>query len=303
MPGEPEHAVKCICNQSFTLDDIAKNLQDVRKRTNIGKYSQFRSSSFKEKQPFRVDFKDKPKEKMAEVTKKKNTCHNGGSTDHYSNSFPKVKKKFYAIEQVPEEESPTEDSESDSMGDAIREKSDDEQDPRDEFLVEYQAETQIEIQDIQLKAGMLQDTENESLCKHTKDAETFLVTPTEGMVFICGTDINITVCIDNSQHPLIIDSGAHCSIVAKNCLINHFQNFEKQLLPTKAKNFKSASGKMKSIETIFEEIIIPHRKVNIRLNPEFVVLYDAHIQGFLGGQITKGCMALIFATVRTGTLP
>ncbi|MBW0541641.1 hypothetical protein O181_081356 [Austropuccinia psidii MF-1] len=38
---------------------------------------------------------------------------------------------------------------------------------------------------------------------------------------------------------------------------------------------------MKSIETIIKEIIIPHRKGNITLNPEFVVLEDAHIQGFL----------------------
>ncbi|MBW0578331.1 hypothetical protein O181_118046 [Austropuccinia psidii MF-1] len=38
---------------------------------------------------------------------------------------------------------------------------------------------------------------------------------------------------------------------------------------------------MTSIGTIIKEIIIPHRKGNIRLNPEFVVLEDAHIQGFL----------------------
>ncbi|MBW0478421.1 hypothetical protein O181_018136 [Austropuccinia psidii MF-1] len=40
---------------------------------------------------------------------------------------------------------------------------------------------------------------------------------------------------------------------------------------------------MKSIGTIIKEIIIPHRKVNIRINPDFVVLEDAHIQGFLLG--------------------
>ncbi|MBW0567767.1 hypothetical protein O181_107482 [Austropuccinia psidii MF-1] len=40
---------------------------------------------------------------------------------------------------------------------------------------------------------------------------------------------------------------------------------------------------MTSIGTIIKEIIIPHRKDNIRLNPEFVVLNDAHIQGFLLG--------------------
>ncbi|MBW0477593.1 hypothetical protein O181_017308 [Austropuccinia psidii MF-1] len=93
----------------------------------------------------------------------------------------------------------------------------------------------------------------------------------------------MTVCIDSSQNPLIIDSGAHCSIVARDYLENHFPNWEKQLLPTKAKNFKSASGKMTSIGTIIKEIIMPHRKGNIRLNPESVVLDDYHIQGFLLG--------------------
>ncbi|MBW0475696.1 hypothetical protein O181_015411 [Austropuccinia psidii MF-1] len=89
----------------------------------------------------------------------------------------------------------------------------------------------------------------------------------------------MTVCIGNSQHPLIIDSGEHCSIVARNYMDHNFPNWEKQLLPTKAKNFKSASGKMTSIGTTIKEIIITDRKGNVRLNPEFVVLKDAHIQG------------------------
>ncbi|MBW0561316.1 hypothetical protein O181_101031 [Austropuccinia psidii MF-1] len=93
----------------------------------------------------------------------------------------------------------------------------------------------------------------------------------------------MTVCIDNSQHPLIINSGPHFSIVARNYLDNHFPNWENQLLPTKEKNFKSASGKMTSIWTIIKEIIILHSKGRIRLNPEFIVLDDAQIQGFLLG--------------------
>ncbi|MBW0578617.1 hypothetical protein O181_118332, partial [Austropuccinia psidii MF-1] len=125
------------CNQNCTLYEIANTLQDVRKRTNIGKYSPYKSSGFKEKQPFWVEFKDKPRERVAEVAKKKNSCLNCGSTDHYAKDCQKAKKKVYSIEKVPEEESPTEDSESDSMGDAIREKSDDDQDPREEPVVEY----------------------------------------------------------------------------------------------------------------------------------------------------------------------
>ncbi|MBW0571997.1 hypothetical protein O181_111712 [Austropuccinia psidii MF-1] len=71
IPGELEHAVKCRCNQNCNLDDIANNLQHVRKRTNIGKFTPFRSSSFKEKQHYRVEFQDKPRERVAEVAKKK----------------------------------------------------------------------------------------------------------------------------------------------------------------------------------------------------------------------------------------
>ncbi|MBW0478612.1 hypothetical protein O181_018327 [Austropuccinia psidii MF-1] len=181
MPGELENSVKFRCKQNFTLDHIANTLQDVRKRTNIGTYTPCKISSFKEKQPFRVEFKDKPRERVAEVAKKQNSCHNCGSTGHYANNCPKAKKKVYAIEKVPEEESPTEDSDSDSMGDSIREKSDNDQDPREKFLVEYQEEPPLEIQEILLEAGMPQDTANKSLCKHTQDAQTFLVTPTKGM--------------------------------------------------------------------------------------------------------------------------
>ncbi|MBW0557229.1 hypothetical protein O181_096944 [Austropuccinia psidii MF-1] len=103
------------------------------------------------------------------------------------------------------------------------------------------------------------------------------------MAYIHVTATKITVCIDNAQHPLIIDRGAHFSIVARNYLYNHFPNWENQLLPTKEKNFKSASEKMISIGTIIKEIIIPHKKGNIRLNPEFVGLYNARIQGLLLG--------------------
>ncbi|MBW0583257.1 hypothetical protein O181_122972 [Austropuccinia psidii MF-1] len=195
LPGEQDHAVKCRCNQNCTLDDIANTLQDIRKRTNIAKFTLYKSSGFREKQPFWVEFKDKPKERVAEVTKRKTSCHNCGSRDHYASNCLKAKKKVYSIEIVPEEESPTEHSESDSMGDAIREKSDEDQDPTEGFLVEYQEETQLEIQDMPLEAGMPQDTANKNLCKHTQDAQTSLVTPTKGMAYIHETATKVTVCI------------------------------------------------------------------------------------------------------------
>ncbi|MBW0588903.1 hypothetical protein O181_128618 [Austropuccinia psidii MF-1] len=166
MQGELEVAVKCRCNHNCPSDDIANTLQDVRKRTNIGKYTPYESSGFKDKQPSRVNFKYKPRERVAQVAKKKNHFHNCGSTNRYANNCPKEKKKVYEIEKVPEEESPMEDSESYSLGDPIREHFYDDQDPREEFLVEYQEETPLEIQDIQLDAGMQQDTANKN-CANT----------------------------------------------------------------------------------------------------------------------------------------
>ncbi|MBW0571906.1 hypothetical protein O181_111621 [Austropuccinia psidii MF-1] len=169
------------------------------------------------------------------------------------------------------------------MDDAIRENSDNDQEPKEEFLVDYQQETQLKIQEIQLEAELTQDTANKKLCKQTQDAWTFLVTPTQGMEYIHGTATKMTVYIDNDQHPFIIGSDEHCSIVSREYLYKHLTNQKNQLLPSKENNFKSETGNMTSIGTIIKEIIIPHWKGNIRLNSEFLVLEDAHIQAFLMG--------------------
>ncbi|MBW0549189.1 hypothetical protein O181_088904 [Austropuccinia psidii MF-1] len=103
MPGELEHAVKFRCNQSCPLDDISNTFQDLRKITNIVEYSQYKSSDFREKQAFRVEFKEKLREIVAEVTKKNNSCHEYGSTDNYANNCPMEKNKVYTVEKVTEE--------------------------------------------------------------------------------------------------------------------------------------------------------------------------------------------------------
>ncbi|MBW0586593.1 hypothetical protein O181_126308 [Austropuccinia psidii MF-1] len=93
MPGELEHAVKCRCRHNCTLDEIAKPLQDVRKRTNIGKYTPYKRSGFKEKKPFRVEFKDKPRERVAEVEKEKKFFSQLWFTKQLCQQLPKGKEK------------------------------------------------------------------------------------------------------------------------------------------------------------------------------------------------------------------
>ncbi|MBW0473947.1 hypothetical protein O181_013662 [Austropuccinia psidii MF-1] len=94
------------------------------------------------------------------------------------------------------------------MGDAIRENSDYEKDPIEELLLKYQKETQLEIQDTQLEAGLQQDTENKNLQNHTTDVQTFKVILTKGMEYINGKATKMTVCIENAQNPLIINRCA-----------------------------------------------------------------------------------------------
>ncbi|MBW0528705.1 hypothetical protein O181_068420 [Austropuccinia psidii MF-1] len=129
MIGELEHAVKFRCNQSCTLHEMANTSQDVRKTTNIGKYSQFRSSSFKGKEDFRVQLKEKPKEKMAEVTKERNTCTNVDQQTIMPITSQRQRIKYMALKKSHRNMNQT-------MGYAIREKSDDDQDPREEFVEE-----------------------------------------------------------------------------------------------------------------------------------------------------------------------
>ncbi|MBW0468496.1 hypothetical protein O181_008211 [Austropuccinia psidii MF-1] len=124
LPGELYNEVKFMCSKSCTLDDIYDTFQYVSKTTDIEKFSPYKGNTVREKQSFRAENSKKTREKVTEVTKRENSCHNYGSKYYYY-SCPKAKKKIYSIEQVPEEEIQAEDSESYSMGDSIRENSDD----------------------------------------------------------------------------------------------------------------------------------------------------------------------------------
>ncbi|MBW0478770.1 hypothetical protein O181_018485 [Austropuccinia psidii MF-1] len=96
-------------------------------------------------------------------------------------NLQRPRKKGYGIEKFLEEENKEGDYESYSIVNAIRKNSYDDQDPIEEFLMEYPEEKQLEIQYTQLEEGLPQDTANKTLCKQTQDTQTLIVTPTKGM--------------------------------------------------------------------------------------------------------------------------
>ncbi|MBW0583883.1 hypothetical protein O181_123598 [Austropuccinia psidii MF-1] len=129
MPGELEHAVKCRCNHNCTLDDIENTLQDVRKRTNIG--CSLKTNTEKGWQKWK-------RRKIIFATVVQQTI--------MPTTVQRKREKSMPLRTSQGRNPQTQDSEPDSMVDAIREQSDDDQDPRGEFLVEYQEETPLEIQ-------------------------------------------------------------------------------------------------------------------------------------------------------------
>ncbi|MBW0470246.1 hypothetical protein O181_009961 [Austropuccinia psidii MF-1] len=117
------------------IDEIAKDLQELRKTTKIWKYSPHKTNGFRDKPLFKVDRKEKPWEKVSAVRNKRKVFHNCASTGHYTNNLSKAKRKIYAIVEVPGEEAHTEGCDSDSIGNAIINNSDEDQDQIEENVV------------------------------------------------------------------------------------------------------------------------------------------------------------------------
>ncbi|MBW0478103.1 hypothetical protein O181_017818 [Austropuccinia psidii MF-1] len=164
------------------------------------------------------------------------------------------------------------------MKNALGEGSEDESNPIEIHLVDYQ--------EPQSEKGLKKDPVQENM-----GCTKILGNTRQGNGIHIGKFIKMTVFVNNGQHPLIVDSGAHCSIIPKGKLEKHFQNLEKNLLPTKARNFKSASGKMTSIGIILKYMIIPtgQEKSDSIKSVWFLNICTA-IYSYLG-QTTKGCIS------------
>ena len=282
LPGDLEHAVKCRCSKISSIDDIANVIQDVRKKTSIGSSSPYRSHDSREKPKILME-KDLKPTNGEEAPRRRNTCHNCGSPDHYANNCPKGKKKIFAIEEESVEEHMEYKSDSDSMGNGLRQDSDSGSEPIEQYLLEYEDEKTESVLGNSLKPELIQPKNGEDRSGRTIDAKEYLEVPKTGMAFIHGAKSKLDVYIENKKHPLIFDTGANCSVVAKEYLDRHFPMWNAEILLTKARSFKSAAGKMKSLGIIQKIIIIPHKMGNLRLHIEFVVLENAKFDGFLMG--------------------
>ncbi|MBW0465258.1 hypothetical protein O181_004973 [Austropuccinia psidii MF-1] len=123
LPRHLEHAVKCRCSKTISIDEIENFIQDVRKKTSIGSSLPYRSHDSRVK-PKILTEKDMEPTNDAEAPRRINTFHNCGSPDHYVNNFPKGKKKIIAIEEQLVEEHIEYKYDSERMVNELREDSD-----------------------------------------------------------------------------------------------------------------------------------------------------------------------------------
>ncbi|MBW0463508.1 hypothetical protein O181_003223 [Austropuccinia psidii MF-1] len=107
----------------------------------------------------------------AEEPKKTNTFHNFGSPDHYENNFPKGKKSILSIEEEPVEEHIEYKSDSEGMGNGLREDSDSESEPIEQYLFDYEDEKPDSALENSLKPEFSQPKNGEDLSERNTYAK------------------------------------------------------------------------------------------------------------------------------------
>ncbi|MBW0463211.1 hypothetical protein O181_002926 [Austropuccinia psidii MF-1] len=90
LPEDLEHALKCICSKEFTLDAISNTLQEVRRRTHIGRYYTDRAGDNRESPTLEAKEAQYSKVQMTKA------CHKCGSPNHYENSFSKGREEVFS---------------------------------------------------------------------------------------------------------------------------------------------------------------------------------------------------------------
>ncbi|MBW0466866.1 hypothetical protein O181_006581 [Austropuccinia psidii MF-1] len=83
-----------------------------------------------------------------------------------------------------------------------------------------------------------------------------------GMRYIHGTPTKLLVFIDCRKHLLIIVTSETFPDVTRHYLDETLPLWGTELLPTKAKIFKSASEEVKSLDKITIKVIVAHKKGN-----------------------------------------
>ncbi|MBW0509008.1 hypothetical protein O181_048723 [Austropuccinia psidii MF-1] len=108
LPGDLEHAVKCICSKEPTLDEMSTTLQEVMIRTSIG-------------------------------------FHNCESPNYYADNSPKDREEIFSREQETRKDQEGHEPDSDSVGNGCGNNPYSEPNPHEEHLVEFMNHGREEI--------------------------------------------------------------------------------------------------------------------------------------------------------------
>ncbi|MBW0518130.1 hypothetical protein O181_057845 [Austropuccinia psidii MF-1] len=99
LPGDLGNAVRFRFRKEFNMDNAANILQEVWEGTSIGRYTEYKINTFRDKHRFVMDPKDRSRDKWVEISKKRNLSQNCGSSDHFAKSSPKTNKIIYSRDE------------------------------------------------------------------------------------------------------------------------------------------------------------------------------------------------------------
>ncbi|MBW0531132.1 hypothetical protein O181_070847 [Austropuccinia psidii MF-1] len=253
--GELEHALRSRCIEPYFTEEYINGIEDIVKRTKIGRNWKKLESKSPNKQFIK---EDEPRE-----TLKPNTYN-----DNEQRKFHKCGEDHNDKEKESDSEEETEESET-SESDEMN-------------IVNAQINNIDLISEVMdVNSNLPQVRTSDGSPTNIKDDRLYRATTEKGMGYKAGKSSISIFMVGNQEEKVNLDIGAYFTCVGKRYLKAIVPDWEEKPIPIKAVKFSSASESMKPLGIIDITLIFPHPSQCIRLKVESVVMDNCTSNDFI----------------------
>ncbi|KAG0138857.1 hypothetical protein CROQUDRAFT_16587, partial [Cronartium quercuum f. sp. fusiforme G11] len=150
-------------------------------------------------------------------------------------------------------------------------------------MIETSFHEDCEIAQLQAEALMPCLGNKDNMSKHTTDAKLVGIRPPIGKAHRLGHHFITQVIIEGQEVPLLLDTGASCSVVGRRYLAEKFPDWKKHMIDCSNMTFSGCATHLVPLGVIPKYTIIPHVSGNVRIFPEFVVMDNVKANYFILG--------------------
>ncbi|MBW0525802.1 hypothetical protein O181_065517 [Austropuccinia psidii MF-1] len=276
--GDLENALRSRCIEPCSTEEYINALEDVVKRTKIGRtWGKLEIKS--PNKPFMK--KDKSKEAFKPNTSNNNEqrkCHKCGGIGHLANNCLKKAK----INEIVETENHN-DKEEES--DSEKETEESESSESDEINIINAQINNIDIiyEVLDVNSNLPQVGTSDTNLKNVQDGKPYRTKPAKGMGYTAGKSSISIFMVDNQEAKVNLDSGAYCTCVCKSYLKAIDPYWQEKLIPVQGFKLSSASESMKPLRIIDLTLTFPHPSQCVRIKVELVVMDNCTSSHFILG--------------------